>query len=89
MRKTGICPKCDHRHTLIIDRVAELDDTTTIGDARLAVVAAGTGLFGGTKLATAGALGAVVCRGCGFTELHVKDVAAIPVDGTLVRARTV
>jgi predicted nucleic-acid-binding Zn-ribbon protein len=86
MRKTGICPKCQHDHTLLVDRIAD-SGYTEIRNMHLAVVFQGTGFFGDEKLERAGKLSAVVCRACGFTELYVKDPECIPVDGKFIVER--
>ena len=88
MRKTGICPKCSHDHTLLVDRIADTGEwETDIRDMHLAVVYQGKRFFGDEKLERAGKLSAVVCRACGFTELYVKDPERIPVDGTSIVER--
>ncbi|MBA3460001.1 MAG: hypothetical protein H0T46_08570 [Deltaproteobacteria bacterium] len=88
MRKTGICPKCNHDHTLLVDRLADTGDyDTVIRDMHLAIVHKGEGWFGDEKLGRAGQLSAVVCRACGFTELYVKDPERIPADGNTIVER--
>jgi predicted nucleic-acid-binding Zn-ribbon protein len=87
VRKTGICPKCQHDHTLLVARVADTGEyASDVRDMELAVVI-GHGFFGGEKRDRAGVLSAVVCQACGFTELYVADPGSIPIDGTYVELR--
>jgi hypothetical protein len=85
MRKTGICPKCTHNQLLHVGAVADTGEfDTEIRAMHLAVLFAGEGFFGDEKLRRAGRLTAVVCKGCGYTELYVLDPQAITPDGKYV-----
>lgn len=79
MKRTKRCPKCDGQSLLFLREVADA-----------------TGGFGGFTAwrlvqsadgrSACGYVQALVCRGCGFTELYVYDPESIPVDGDRVVA---
>jgi predicted nucleic-acid-binding Zn-ribbon protein len=88
MRKTGICPKCEHQHTLLVDAVADVGEfATEVRPLHVAMISTGERFFGGDKLGAVGKLSAVVCKACGYTELYVQNPGSIPVDGEYVRER--
>jgi predicted nucleic-acid-binding Zn-ribbon protein len=88
MRKTGICPKCEHQHTLLVATVADMGEfATEVRPLHVARISMGQRMFGGEKLAAVGELSAVVCKACGYTELYVQNPGSIPVDGKYVRER--
>ncbi|MBS1123250.1 MAG: hypothetical protein H6Q90_5478 [Deltaproteobacteria bacterium] len=85
MRKTGICPKCTHNQLLHVGAIPDTGEVSSqIRELHLAIRFTGHGFFGDEKLESAGKLSAVVCRGCGFTELYVLDPKAIEPDGKYV-----
>jgi hypothetical protein len=86
MRKTKLCPKCNHDKILLIAQVPDVNESDSIRPARIATMVTGKKTFmGDDKTAPAGTLSAAVCRSCGFTELYVNDVASLVPDGTLIR----
>ena len=85
MRKSGICPKCSHNQLLHVGAVADTGEfASDIRPMYLAMLFTGTGFFGDEKNVRAGRLSAVVCKGCGYTELYVLDPDAIQPDGRYV-----
>lgn len=85
MRKSGICTKCGHNQLLHVGAVADTGEfESEIRSMHLAVMFTGTGFFGDEKTTRAGKLSAVVCKGCGFTELYVLDPQSIKPDGKYV-----
>jgi predicted nucleic-acid-binding Zn-ribbon protein len=85
MRKTGICPKCTHNQLLLIGAVADTGELESeIREMYLAIVFVRHGFFGDEKLERKGKLNAVVCKACGYCELHVLDPQAIVPDGKYV-----
>jgi predicted nucleic-acid-binding Zn-ribbon protein len=85
MRKTGICPKCTHNQLVHIGGVADTGDSAfEIRAMHLAIVSTGTSLFGGEERRRAGRLSAVMCRGCGYTELYVLDPESVQPDGKYI-----
>ncbi|MBX3129968.1 MAG: hypothetical protein KF718_24845 [Polyangiaceae bacterium] len=77
MKHTQRCPKCECSSLLFLREIA--DATAAFG--------AGVGAWMLARLpdgTTRGHVQALICRGCGFTELYVYDPDSIPVDGTVV-----
>jgi hypothetical protein len=50
----------------------------------LAIVYTGEGFFGDELTTRAGRLSAVMCKGCGFTELYVLDPQNVQPDGRYI-----
>jgi predicted nucleic-acid-binding Zn-ribbon protein len=85
MRKRHVCPKCQHNHILLIERVPDTGEySTEIRHLHIAEIFVGEGWLG-DKTDRAGKLSAAVCRACGYTELYTTGAALIPVDGKYVR----
>ena len=85
MRKTGICPKCSGNQLLHVGAVADTGEFDTVmRPMYLAMLFTGHGFFGDEKTKRAGKLTAVVCKGCGYTELYVVDPETIEPDGKYV-----
>ena len=85
MRKSGVCPKCSGNQLLHVGAVADTGESDEIvRPMYLAMLFTGTGFFGDDKLARAGQLTAVVCKGCGYVELYVRDPQNIRPDGKYV-----
>ena len=85
MRKTGICPKCTHNQLLHVGAVADTGEyEEQVRPMYLAMLFTGIGFFGDEKTKRAGQLTAVVCQGCGYTELYVLDPKSITPDGKYV-----
>jgi predicted nucleic-acid-binding Zn-ribbon protein len=85
MRKTGVCPKCTSNQLLHVGAVADTGQHDEVmRPMYLAMLFTGQGFFGDEKTRRAGRLTAVVCKGCGFTELYVLDPEAIEPDGKYV-----
>jgi predicted nucleic-acid-binding Zn-ribbon protein len=85
MRKTGICPKCEHQHTLLVDTVADMD--YGVGPLHVASITTEKRRFGVEIRKAVGKLSAVVCKACGYTEFYVQNPGSIPVDDEYVRER--
>lgn len=69
MRTTHRCPKCQHPEVLYVPRLRDSD----YDEMRLDNV----GIW---NREANGGFEAYVCRSCGFTELYVKNVAAIKIE---------
>jgi len=83
MLKRHVCPKCSHNKILMIRHVADAGDGFAVRPMQIAIAFAGQGFFS-DRTEGAGSLSAVVCKGCGYTELYTRDPEAIPIDGTYV-----
>ena len=80
MKRSGSCPKCYHRVSYRIDRVAAANYESTNGiDVRYLhcakLAAEATGLTGTTWRSEASELEAYVCAGCGLIEWYAAQLA--------------
>jgi predicted nucleic-acid-binding Zn-ribbon protein len=82
MKQSRRCPKCGGEHLLHVLRALnsqKYNATSVIGLAMR-----GTALAGAVLGLEPGALEAMVCKGCGFLELYVREPDAIVADGQTV-----
>lgn len=85
MRKSGICTKCSSNQLLHVGAVADTGEFDSVmRPMYLAMLFTGHGFFGDEQTERAGQLTAIVCKGCGYTELYVLDPENIKPDGKYV-----
>jgi predicted nucleic-acid-binding Zn-ribbon protein len=85
MRKSLVCPKCQGRRFLEIDKVmipnyeySNSVEPFTLTAVYMETGVETTGIFGSKEMARIGAeASAFVCGGCGYTELFAKDLAIL------------
>lgn len=87
MKTTHVCPKCRGTRLLLVDRMPDASDNGGWDELKVARTTR-KGVFGFELLDAVGALSAIVCRECGYTELYTNGADQIPVDGTHVREIT-
>jgi predicted nucleic-acid-binding Zn-ribbon protein len=82
MRRTNICPKCQHNEVLFL---REVNDETEDTSERWRIARTKTkekGTFRDKTVVTiTGLVQAYVCRRCGYTELYTKAPERIEPDG--------
>lgn len=79
MRKTGQCPKCQHREILVLPLLDR--DRRGIAQPTVASVTVEKKLGGVIHIPSyQGVVKLYTCRSCGFAETYVHDVESISVD---------
>ncbi len=79
MRRTGQCPKCQHREILVLPLLDR--DRRGITQPTVASVTIEKKLGGVVQIPSyQGAVKLYTCRSCGYAETYVHDVESIPVD---------
>jgi hypothetical protein len=74
VRRSYQCPKCDGRELLYVPRLVDFQDSV------IAAHVSSDDWASRGKMAVAGVVQAIICRGCGFMELYATDPEKIPVD---------
>jgi predicted nucleic-acid-binding Zn-ribbon protein len=75
MKRTSICPKCNHNEILFLPQIADRDDKFAVRPLVAHVVH-----FDWRDDMEMGKIQAYVCRGCGYTELYTVEAQALPAD---------
>jgi predicted nucleic-acid-binding Zn-ribbon protein len=75
MKRSHICPKCQHNEILFVPQIADRDDNFNVRPLVVHVVH-----FDWRDDMEMGKLQAYVCRGCGYTELYTGEAKSLPLE---------